>query len=313
MSRRRRRMDSPLTRIDARLVLRMTRPGFLVITWVACWLGFALAHGAHAEVGWARAGTVLVLALLLHAAANVLNDYHDACNGADAANQGGLFPFTGGARFIQQGVVSPAQTRRLAWWLLLPVVPGGLWLVAQTQGDLLWLGVLGGLLAWAYSAPPLALMCRGWGEFGVGLAWTLVVLGAARAMDAPLTGGMWIVAASYGCLIANILLINGVPDAPADASVGKRTLTVRLGARGVALLYAVLNVASALLLLTAIEIEALPRMGGLGVLSVLPGLVAAGWLWRHARAPERLRPAIVLTILASVLNGLGVALGCVVA
>lgn len=291
----------------------MTRPGFLVITWVACWLGFALADLAHAAFDWVRSGCVLALALLLHAAANVLNDYHDACNGADAANRGGLFPFTGGARFIQQGVVTPAQTRRLAWGLLLPVVPGGLWLVTQTDGDVLWLGLLGGVLAWAYSAPPLALMCRGWGEFGVGLAWTLVVLGAALATGAPLTGGMWLVAVSYGCLIANILLINGVPDAPADASVGKRTLAVRLGARGVARVYAALSVASALLLWTAIGLDALPRAAGYGALSVLPGMAATGLLWRHARVPARLRVAIVLTIGASVVNGLGVALACALA
>ena len=36
---------------------------------------------------------------------------------------------------------------------------------------------IGLLLAWAYSAPPLALMCRGLGELTVSLSWGLMVLG----------------------------------------------------------------------------------------------------------------------------------------
>ena len=41
-----------------------------------------------------RALATLLLALVAHAGANVLNDYFDARNGADAANDQGLFPFT---------------------------------------------------------------------------------------------------------------------------------------------------------------------------------------------------------------------------
>ena len=84
----------------------MTRPGFLAITAVACLLGIAVAaacgYGPHL---WMAMAT-MALALLMHAAANVLNDYHDALNGADEANAQGLFPFTGGARLIQNGHVS---------------------------------------------------------------------------------------------------------------------------------------------------------------------------------------------------------------
>ena len=51
----------------------------------------------------------MLLALVAHAGANVLNDYFDARNGADDANQQGLFPFTGGSRLIQNGAVSVAE------------------------------------------------------------------------------------------------------------------------------------------------------------------------------------------------------------
>jgi hypothetical protein len=88
----------------------MTRPGFLVITAVACVLGISVAalcgHGIHM---WTTLAA-LVLAVLIHAAANVINDYHDALSGANDTNTQGLFPFTGGARLIQDGHVSVRDT-----------------------------------------------------------------------------------------------------------------------------------------------------------------------------------------------------------
>ena len=139
----------------------MTRPGFLVITAVACVLGTTVAavcgHGPNVWIALAT----LVLAVLMHAAANVLNDYHDALNGADDANTQGLFPFTGGARLIQNGHVTPQDTHDLAKALIIFLIPCGLVLAVRTGGGLVVLGLAGLLLGWAYSAPPLALMKRG--------------------------------------------------------------------------------------------------------------------------------------------------------
>jgi 1,4-dihydroxy-2-naphthoate octaprenyltransferase len=112
---------------------------------------------------------------------NVLNDWHDARSGADAANlarAGGIPPFTGGARLIQSGAVSERQTADLAKALLLFLVPAGLLLAVKVGGGVILLGLAGLLLAWAYSAPPLKLMARGLGEPTVALAWFLVVVGA---------------------------------------------------------------------------------------------------------------------------------------
>src|SRR5574343_764994 len=233
-------MPIPPQALSWSLALRMTRPGFLAITGVAVLLGLASADVCgHPPKAWTALAT-LVLALVAHAAGNVLNDVHDAESGADAANTQGIFPFTGGTRLIQQGVVSVRQTRDLARALLIVLLPAGVLLALFTSPVVLTIGAVGVFLAWAYSAPPLALMARGLGELTVAGAWALVVVGA----DAVQRGSVFIVpvvlALSYGLLIANILLINGVPDAPADAQVGKATLAVRLGPRGAALLYGAL-------------------------------------------------------------------------
>jgi len=304
-------MRLPNPSIDAATALRMTRPGFGVITLMGCLLGFALAHHDGFQIGFVSAVLVVVVSLLLHATANVLNDYHDARSGADAANSDGLFPFTGGARLIQDGEVTPEQTRRLAGVLLAMAVPMGLGLAWQGGWVLVALGLAGLLLGWAYSAPPLALMHRGAGEVSVGLTWTLLVIGA----DAVFRGGLdlrvaW-VAAGYGALIANILLINAFPDAAADASVGKRTAVVRLGHARAVGLYAVFLVFSQSVLLLAVLLDMVPITSAGALLSALTGWDAWRRLRRDAQTPQRLRGAIVLTIATALLYGGLIALSCV--
>ena len=159
---------------SAALGWRMARPGFLVITVVACLVGMASAAACGCGFSPPLAAATLVLALLAHAAANMLNDHADAVSGADAANVEGVFPFTGGSRLVQQGVVQAQDMRHLAIALLMLVVPGGLWLAVQSGAGLVLLGLMGVLLGWAYSAPPLALMSRGVGELAVAVAWGLL-------------------------------------------------------------------------------------------------------------------------------------------
>lgn len=129
------------------LLLRMTRPAFLLLTVVACVLGTATASACGCGLDWSLALGATALAVLAHAAGNVLNDLHDARNGADAANRQGLFPFTGGSRLIQTGAVSERQTADLAKALLLFLVPAGLLLAVKAGGGVIVLGAAGLLLA----------------------------------------------------------------------------------------------------------------------------------------------------------------------
>ena len=174
---------------------------------------------------------------------------------------------------------------------------------------MLGLGALGIFLAWAYSAPPLQLMSRGLGELAVAATWSLVVVGA----DAVQRGSVFIIpvltSLSYGLLIANILLINGVPDARADASVGKATLAVRCGPRGAALVYALLALLAHGWLAWGVWHFLQPERALWGLLSAPFTLTAAVLLWQRADTPDRLRPALVLTIAAACVHGLAMAAG----
>jgi len=293
------------------LLLRMTRPAFLLLTVVACALGTATAAACGCGLDVPLALGATLLAVLAHAAGNVLNDLHDARNGADAANGDGIFPFTGGSRLIQNGVVSERQTADLAKALLLFLVPAGLLLAVKAGGGVIALGITGLLLAWAYSAPPLRLMSRGLGELTVALAWFLVVAGA----DYVQRGRFFVIpasaAAGFALMVAALLVINGIPDAPADASVGKRTLAVRLGPVGAAALYGGLVVSAHLWLAASVWLLIPPVQALWGLVSLPFSLAALGWLLAHVHRPERLKPALALTVAATLLHGLGMAWGFV--
>ncbi len=294
-------------RQQAALHWRMTRPAFLTITLAACLLGIAHAAVAGGGVNVAAAVATVLLACVTHAGANVLNDYHDSRNGADAANDSGLYPFTGGARLIQQGVVSERDTGRWAALLLMALVPAGLWLASRAGSGLLLLGAAGLFIAWAYSAPPFKLMSRGLGELAVAAAWWGVVLGADYVQRHRFSVAAASLGFSLALLVACILLINGVPDARADARVGKRTLAVRLGPHGTALLYAGLALLAHGWLALSVGWQVVPGVALWGLLSLPLSLAAAVLLWRHAATPARLRPAIALTIAAANLHGLALA------
>lgn len=288
---------------------RMTRPAFLLLTVVACALGTASAAAGGCGLDLTATLGATVLAVLAHAAGNVLNDLHDARSGADAGNTGGIFPFTGGSRLIQTGETSERETADLVKTLLLLLVPGGLLLAVRAGGGVIGLGLAGLLLVWAYSAPPLRLMSRGLGEPTVALAWFLVVVGAGHVQCHRFFVIPASVALGFAAMVAALLLINGVPDAAADARVGKRTLAVTLGPGGAWALYTVLTLGAHAWLLLSWWLRIPPTPALWGLVSLPLSLFAAAWLGRHRHQPGRLRPALAATVAATLLHGAGMAAG----
>ena len=284
------------------LHLQATRPAFIGVTVLACAIGIAYAHHTGVEIRGLIAWASVLGAVLAHAGANVLNDYYDALNGTDAANEGRISPFTGGSRMIQNGTLSLHATRRWAFALFLPVVPLGLYLSWQVGPSLLWLGMAGLFIGWAYSARPLQLMARGLGEVGIVLAWCLMVVGAdgvqrgTLSMQAMLFGLMW------GLSVATILCINQFPDRQADALAGKNTLVVKFGPGRAAWVYALLGAASFGVLGYVVWVNRWYPMGAAAMVSLALFALAARDVFRFARptpTAQPLRRAIVLTIVAN--------------
>jgi 1,4-dihydroxy-2-naphthoate octaprenyltransferase len=282
--------------------LLATRPAFLSITLAGCLLGFATALAT--AFSWPLALLTLLLALAAHAGVNVLNDYYDHLNGSDAANVDRLFPFTGGSRFIQNGVMSPGQTRLYGLILFAAVIAGGLWLISTRGAGLFWIGLAGLLIGWAYSAPPLKLNSRGLGEICVAAGFLFIVAGADFVQRGAWSPQPWLIGLPYALLVTNILYINQFPDRAADIQAGKLHWVARLQPDVAARGYWLILAAAALTLVGLVASGWLPGLALLSLLAVLPALKAGRILSRHAAEPAQLAPAVRLAIVAAHLQPL---------
>ena len=290
----RERLSNPFARY-----LLATRPAFLTITLAGCLLGLSTAVAGGTAFDWGRAAVTLLLALLAHAGINVFNDYCDHLNGTDARNTQRIYPFTGGSRFIQNGVLTPRQVRAFAALLFAATIGGGLWLLGVAGTGLAWIGLAGLFIGWAYSAPPLMLNSRGVGELCVTAGFLLVVAGADYAQRGAFAPLPWLAGLPYALLVANILYINQFPDRAADLASGKLHWVARLRPETAAWGYGLILLLAALALGGAIAAGVLPVFAAATLVLWIPAGLAWRQLRRYAATPEQLAPAIKLTLLAA--------------
>ena len=209
-----------------------TRPQFFPAVIIPVALGASTAWSSSALFSLRYFILSLSAAVLFHAGVNTLNDYFDFRSGADNANEGALRPFTGGAGFIQRGLITPRSTLVFASLLLALGSLIGLYIAYKTTWSLVLIGGAGLLSGIFYSAPPLFLAGRGLGEITVGVNFgVLTVLGSHMVQTGRPALLPVVASLCTSFLISALLYINEFPDYEADARAGKRTLVVRLGPR----------------------------------------------------------------------------------
>jgi 1,4-dihydroxy-2-naphthoate octaprenyltransferase len=280
-----------------------TRPAFLSVTGAGVVLGLSCAYYDVGRVDWFAAAMTFLFALVAHSGINVVNDYFDALNGTDDCNVERIFPFTGGSRFIQNGVLTAAQTRSFGYALLATVVPAGLVLTAWSGPGLVGVGLLGLSIGWAYSAPPLKLNSRGLGEFCVTAGFLLVVVGTDYVQRGAFYPTPFAAGLPYALLVTNVLFINQFPDRNADIAAGKLHWVARLETRSARWVYLLIAALSAVSLLACVLFGWLPGASLAGLVALLPANFAARELLRYAGTPGRLAPAIKATIAAALVSG----------
>ena len=245
--------DSP-GQVASRL-FHATRPKFFPASILPVLAG--TAWGVNVSGNFAFA--IFILALLattcVHAGANVLNDVGDDLGGTDRRNEDRIYPYTGGSRFIQTGIMNAAGMTRLGISLLAVAAVAGIFLLLAKGPMILLFGLTGVVLAVLYSLGPLRLSALGLGETAVAVAFgVLPVNGAAWLQSGVIDAELILFSLPISAWVASILLINEVPDIDPDGETGKRTMPVRLGLGGTATLYAGIHIfaAAAILVLTAL-------------------------------------------------------------
>lgn len=261
--------ESVGNRINA--LVSATRPAFLSASVLPVVVGVALSWHLAQRFDLGLALATLLSIVFIHAGSNVLNDYFDARNGSDDANTDRIYPFTGGSRFIQNGVHSVQQT--LAYGSVLLVIGGGLglWLTVLTGWPLLIIGLIGGLLAIFYSAPP-CLTCRGLGDVTIAISFgVLPLMGTVFIQTGQVHWMSAWVGSVIGWFAAAILWINSIPDINADRLAQKMSLPARLGASTSGYGLGVLFTLGLICLLAA----PLPNTRYFAVIAMIPATTAA--------------------------------------
>ena len=213
-------------------VLELLKP----ITWFAPMWAFmcgVVSSGAPLSQRWPLAILGMVLAgPAVCAASQAVNDWFD--RHVDAINEPG--------RPIPSGRVPGRWGLHIgmAWTVLSLALAAtlGVWVVAAT--------VLGLVLAWVYSAPPLRLKQRGWwGPVSVGLCYEgLAWFTGAAAMTGGLPDGrITAVAGLYSFGAIGIMVLNDFKAVEGDRRTGVLSVPVDMGVEAAAWLACVIMAA----------------------------------------------------------------------
>ena len=206
---------------------------FLSATIVPILLGATVAS-RYVSVDWFYFALTMLGGSLLHIGTNTSNDYFDHTSGTDEANYNYMVPFSGGSRSIQMGLIS---SKGMLYLSIITFALGGLIgipLIIKTGINILYLGFIGFLSGFFYTAPPFRFASRkGMGELLIGLNFgPLMVVGSflvqtsgdlTHVFEAVLAG------IPIGLLVVAIVYVNQFPDHDGDKATGKNNLVVVFG------------------------------------------------------------------------------------
>jgi len=281
-----------------------TRPQFFTVIVLPIFLGNAIAWYDKKLFSLEYFILSLIAGILCAAAANVLNDYFDHLNQTDILNTDPLTPFAGGSRMIQNGILTAEQTFHYGLVLLSLAILLGIFLIFERGLPLLWIGLIGVLSVYFYSAPPL-LHSVGLGEITIGLNYgILAVAGSYFVQTQDYSATAFFASLPMAGFAAAILYINQFPDFEPDRSAGKRNWVVRLGRERAKTYYNYLILGSFSLLLLGIALQYLPIWTGLSFIILPLGLKAIQVLKENYQQKQALIPAIQNTIALHSLMGL---------
>jgi 1,4-dihydroxy-2-naphthoate octaprenyltransferase len=251
------------------LTLRATRLPFLSATFIPVGIGIAIA-AAHGFFDLPAAILTLIGAAAVHLGLNVANDVFDTLAGTDEKNVNPT-QFSGGSRVIQYGLVSLRRMTFIsAAMYAIALAVGLVLLLTRYSNALLFIGVAGILLSIFYTAPPIKLVYRGLGELTTAIGFgPLMLLGAYVVQSGGLLPAEPVVASlPVAILVALILYVNEVPDRPADARAGKRTLPVLLSRPAVINLYLIAAVAAFAIIVGGVGAGLLPVPALIALLAI---------------------------------------------
>ncbi len=253
---------------------------------------------------------------MLHLASNIINDVYDYTSGVDKISEQSFPRDFQGWKVLPRGVLPLSTAKQYAYLFYLGGILIGLYLTVVTGLPVLVLGVLGVLLSYAYTAPPLRLDYRGLalGEIAIFASFgPIPALGAYYIQTQRLALSPLLASIPIGILTTVLLLNHDLIFHDVYKEGGKRSLAVVLGRPTTIRLTAFLSALCYLYVFFLIFLRLLP----ITTLSILPALAVLFLLVRlYAKLGLQIPDygkATQLALFHSLLFGLLLSLGFLLA
>lgn len=212
-----------------RAFIRLSRVKFLIGGFLGFALGAAVARFDGAYVDWQVYALGQTMVTAFHLMVHYANDYFD--RHCDASSE--RTPWSGGSGALLEGGLSPRIALNAAYFCagvgafaIAVFLVSGAYVPAAV-------GVVIAILAWSYSAPPMRLLARGWGELDTAIIISLLfpLAGYVTFAHAP---ELRLFASVLPAIAAMFVLMFCVeyPDVESDRDTGKMNLVARLGRTG---------------------------------------------------------------------------------
>ncbi|PLV55762.1 1,4-dihydroxy-2-naphthoate octaprenyltransferase [Thermotoga sp. SG1] len=177
----------------------------------------------------------LIAAVLLHAGVNTTNDYFDYKKGVDTKDS------LGSSGLLVSGKITLKEELLLSVLCYVASVILGIFLIKMSGPALLWIGLVGLVLGYAYTGHPFYLKYRALGMFLVFiLMGPLMVLGAYYVQTGRFSVEAFLISIPVGIATDLILLANEIRDSEYDRRSGIKTLPILISDLASSYLYAVL-------------------------------------------------------------------------
>lgn len=209
---------------SAKAWMLATRPKTLAAAVAPVILGTAIGFQQEGTIKIIPAVICLLFAVLMQAAANLINDLIDYQKGSDGEER------LGPMRATAQGWITPLAMKIGIATFIGTACLIGLGILYYTSWHIIGVGILCAIFAYFYTSGPFPLSYNGLGDVAVIAFFGVVATGFSSYVQC----GKWniettLMGIAMGIVVNALLVVNNYRDRDNDARCGKRTLIVLLG------------------------------------------------------------------------------------
>jgi 1,4-dihydroxy-2-naphthoate octaprenyltransferase len=201
------------------------RPGTLSAAAAPVFIGSIVAARDH-SFHLVTVLVILIAAIAIQIASNLINDYYDFKKGLDKENR------LGPQRAISEGTVTAKAMKFAISIVIIIALLSGLYLAAIGGLPIVIIGLFALLFAWLYTATPYSLSYLGIADIFVLLFFgPIATVGTTYLQTTTFSHTSFWLGMINGCISMAILTVNNLRDIESDRNAGKRSLIVRFGKR----------------------------------------------------------------------------------